>query len=621
MVGFCGVAGNPEYPISEMTEKLKYLGDEKNKKFSENVLEIDFVYFKNSDEKNLSSTEDGSLIWIWGDIYGFKKSNGYSSFDEQTISDNKYCVKLYDKYGLEFISHLNGVFAGVLYQPKKQKMHFFTDRLGTHPIFYTKTEDGLVFSTQIQSLPHYPSVNTTFDLNYLSHFFTFERVLGTKTVLKGVEQIHPGSILSYDIASNEIKNEVYWTPEYKPKNRPFSRIVQDFTSVFRDVIDKKINEDRTYGLYLSGGSDSRLILAMVNELYPDLDLICYHLNERRNREARIAKKVAEMCKYEFRLLERDEEYQKRVLEETSPISIFSSFFDQSHFIGFREKISSEVDEVIHGNYSDTILDRHHLPKRGFRLPLLTETFYLPSFHYIHSFEEFIDFFSQGYGAFCRDGNIPQFLEEVDKNTIKKSLSTELQTKENSVVSHGVNYNSFEDFIRWWSFYPLTNTKSYLVYYSEIQSYKSFTPFLDNRIIDFTLSFPDRIISRKDIINSTISNINPILAKIPHGGSYISLEYSKIIHFLKKEYETAKCKLFPNQKWEGSWGNTAEVIRKTDFVKNKIKGKENLIRRCDFLDLEKVKECYSEHIDGRNNTNQLLALLTFIENPITNSLIK
>ena len=620
MVGLCGVAGTHQYDIDEMIQKLIYLDDEKRNKYSDSNIKIGSVFFKKSLEQQPVSINDNLLLWFWGDLYGFEGPSGYITKDDFNTSALEFCAQFYNKHGIGFIAGLNGVFAGILYNQERKVISLFTDRLSTHPIFFTKTNDGVIFSTQIQSIPFYPSVITNFDVNYLSHFFTFERVLGVKTILKDIEKVHPASILSYDLNSKKLINTTYWYPRYKPRKRSYKDIVHEFLNIFRTIIKEKIKTNLKYGLFLSGGSDSRLILAMIKDVYPDIDLICYHLNESMNREAKIAKKVAEICQCEFKFLKRGLDYHEKVLELTSPLSIYQSWFDHSHFIGYREKINKEVDLAINGNYSDTILKRNYLPKKTLKIPFLNEYIYLSSFLDVKSFDKHVELYMSGQGSYCRDGKIPCYLKNIKAQDIYNSLKSECKQDDKKVIFHGVEYPSFKDFLHWWSFYPITNAKTYLVYYSEIQSYDSFTPFLDNRIINFTLSLPDNIVLKKSIINSAIKRINPLLAEIPHGGTNITLKHSMLLHMLYGQYDIAKCKLFPNQRWQGPWGDIGEIFRQYDFIKNIINENKELIHRCDFLDWDQVKRCYLEHIQGKNNTNQLLALLTFIKNPLTKYLI-
>jgi len=615
MVGFCGIFGNPEFPIRGMSQKLFYISDEESHKYRNENLEIELVLFsKSAKEKNIG-TEYNNLFWVWGDIYGYEHEGKYLKKENKT-SDSEYLSSLYNKYGDEIFRKLNGEFAAVKYDIDKKKLSLITDKLSTHPIFFTKTESGnLVFSTNIQSIPLYPEIETTFELKYLAQFLAFERVLGVKTPLEGIEQVHPGAIMDYELSKKDCSRNVYWTPHYDPKKRSYSKIIEEFTSLFKDVIRNRIDSDLSYGLFLSGGSDSRLILATINDIYPNLDLTCFHMNEFMNKEAKISKRVAKECDFDFEFLKREKDYQKKVLENSSPISIYSSWFDHAHQIGFKEKIKDEVDIILNGSYSNTIIGRGHLPKKRIKIPIFNEFFYLPKFETIKSLEDFVELYLSLEGL-AREGVPIEKINEIDEKKMKFWIDSEIKRKKNSIICHGVVYPSLNSFFQTFGFYPITNAKGYLVHYSDCQMIRSIYPFFDDRLISYSFSLPEYVFLRRHVINSGIKNISPIMAKIPHAGSGLSLEQPKLLHSFKGQFNMAKQKLFPSQKWQGSWGNVEELIRKTDFTKNKISRNKELIEKCEFLDWSHVKKCYEEHMSGKNNKNEIVALLTFLENPTT-----
>ncbi len=622
MVGFCGVFGSPEHPVKEMSQLLYYNDDDKGCKYKDGYLDIEVVMLQKAYEKQPFFIDEDILIWLWGDVYGIKENDKYIP-KKKDLSLSEYITKLYNKHGLNMFNTLNGEFAAVVYNQKNRKISLVSDRLSTHPIFYTITGNGnLVFSTQIQCLPLYPSVENTFEKKYLYQFFLFERVLGVKTPLRNIEQVHPGSILSYDLDSGNLKRKIYWTPRYSPKDRPLSEAIDDFIYRFKNVIRERINEDFTYGLYLSGGSDSRLILATIKDVYPDLDVKCYHMNEFMNREARIAKEVADACDCEFVLLEREPDYQFKVLEYSSPISIYNSWFDQAHGIGFKDRLRSEVDVLLNGSCANTILEMGLVPKKSYKLPMTNHRIYLPAFLDIEDMKEFIDLYVEGYSPLSRNPvNIPNYLNKVDREEIVELISSEyFELNNRGFTFHGVKYPSLSDFIHSYKYYPITNMYSYLTYYADNQFILTEYPFIDNRIIDFSLNLIGSYPKKKKVIPGAIKKINPYLVNIKHANTGIPLKYPREFHFAKTKIYSTLTKLFPHLKEEESWGNISKVLRKNDYVKKKLLENENLIKSCDYIDWNLVMKCYEDHINGNDNKAQLIGLLTFLENPTTKKIL-
>jgi len=622
IVGFCGATGDLEHQVDEISQRLFFYGNESSSKYSDEDIEIEIVPLQNSFEDQPLISEDGTHIWMWGRLYGCEKNKEVLSKYKNDFLGIKYFYEQYKKHGFEFLKDINGEFAAIVYSKNNNILSLISDPLATHPIFYTKTKDGeLIFSTNLQSLPFYPSVKTSFDLKYLYQFFTFERVLGVKTPLKGIEQISPGSILTFDLRSKEIRKKTYWKPRYEPIDRSHTEVVNEFTKLFREVIKERVKGDYSYGIFLSGGSDSRLILAMLKEVYPELDIVCYHMNERMNKEAKIAKKVAKKCGCEFKLLKREDNYLEKVLEAYSPISIYNGWFDQAHSIGFVQDIKDEVDVVFNGLNAGTILQRGHLPKKSLKIPFIEEKMYFPKFPNFQSLKDFVNFYIEEGRSTSREINIPIYLKGLEKKEFIQSFRSEFKGDERQIECHGVKYPSFEDFFHSFSFYPITNDQGFIAFHSEINSILTEFPFMDKRIVEFSLSLPEKELLKNHIVNSSIKRINNSLANIEHAGTGLPLRYPGNIHFLKKQINVAKCKLFPSQKEQGPWGNTEEIIRKHDFVKNKIYDHEDLIKTSDFLDWDDIINCYNQHMVGKNNKNELFALLTFLENSTTEKLLK
>jgi len=623
MVGICGVFGRPEHSIDRMKQKLKYTGSEYTENYSDKNAQIGIALFSKSVENQPINLGNDKLFWAWGDIYGHEKDGEYISKERKDIDDAEYFSELYKKNGLNILKDLNGEFAGILYNKKNKSISLISDKLGTHPIYYTITDDGnLVFSTQIQSLPYYPSVETSFHLKYLSQFLIFERVLGCKTPLKEVYQIHPGSILIYETSSCKPQTKIYWGPHYERKKRNFSETVDEYIEILTRIIEDRFNNDLSYGFYLSGGNDSRLLLSIIKKVYPDINLICYHMNEWMNKEAKISKQVANELGFEFRFLERDKNYQLKVLEESSTISIFNSWFDHAHGVGFKDKLKNEVDVMIDGSYSNTILEQGKRCRKELYLPFLEESIALPFFEDINSIDELISYFLEG--RWGRLGLNSEDINGLDKQRVQNYLKSEIHMEKNEISCFGVNFNSFEDFYRSFYFYPLTNTFSYLNYYSDLQMFPSTYPFIDSRLVNFFLTLPDSYLMRNKVINSSIKKINPSVGGIKNANSDLPVKYPLIFHILNKKINSTKSTLFQYQKEkrerEKSWGNVGEIIRKTDFVKNKIYENEELIKKCPFLEFDKVLKYYNGHMEGKNHKNELFSILTFFENPLTKKLL-
>ena len=300
MVGLCGIIGPQNHDISIFSNRLCYLGDENQQTYTDGDVSIGYVEHEVRGENQPATVEDVS-IWIWGEILGHEYKGNYTS-KPNGKTDAGYCADLYENFGTSFVSGLNSDFAGILLDDENNTVSFFTDRLGSRPLYYTWADDGsLVFSSTVQSLVHHPQITPEFDPDFLSEFLHYGRSLGIYTPLKNVYQLPPASVVTFNKTGEKVGEWTYWWPNLSPKDKSFGAFVDEFTETLDKAVRERLSEEQPGGLLLSGGVDSRAILAA-----SEGDLIGMHMNEpmERNKEEWVARRSAEITGAEFEFLKR-----------------------------------------------------------------------------------------------------------------------------------------------------------------------------------------------------------------------------------------------------------------------------------------------------------------------------
>ena len=351
MVGICGTIADEYSNVGFSDESLQWWSDEVGQRYDDNRFSVCVSRHTFYDGEQPAETSD-VRIWVWGSIVGCDGPKGYRSRSEThpECTDAEYCAQLYEQYGIDFVEYLNSEFIVLIYDMTANTATLCTDRLGTRPIFYTRTsDDAFVFSSHLQQLARHPDIETNFDQQYLHEYFSFERALGTRTPLSGVGKLPPASQTHIDLSTGEYETEVYWRPEYRPLDRPYSDFVREFADRFERAVSDRTQEDAEYGVLMSGGIDSRIISAAL-----DPGATGYHMNEWENQEAEITREVTEMAGHDFEFLRRDRDYQERALDRNPPHMDFISSFDQGQATNFRDELSGDVDVLMSGLYSDVL---------------------------------------------------------------------------------------------------------------------------------------------------------------------------------------------------------------------------------------------------------------------------
>lgn len=608
MVGFCGIVGDSDAGIEPLTAALPRSNDERSVEHHADGIAVHVASHSQFDEEQPATAEDGSLIWIHGNLYGCDRIEGYEPLTDFSTTNGEYCADLFDEHGLEFIARLNGEFSGLVFDRRNGEAHLFTDRIGSYPLFYMRTEQALLFSSRIQSIGLHPAIAPAFDRKYLAEFFSVQKAFGTATPLVDIRKIPPASILSVGLDGSVRNRRTYWQPRYRPVNRSPAKLAKEIADTFYQVLEERVRDDREYGVLLSGGSDSRLILGAMTEL--GRRPTAFHMTNWMSREARTAERVALAAGVNFRTLRRGPDYHKQLLELVAPFSNFVGAFDESIASGFGDELAS-VDVVLTGYLGDTLFGKYPL-----YLPWTARMIHQ---RYEQRVESVSGFVERYLGRYSTPAEKPDFLNAPE---VADVMRQNIKTENGTVRHHGVDYPSFRE-LQLCEYFPLTNQFASANTDSVRNITGHWSPFFDKRLIDLSLSVPVRDRIQYDPINHALSRRYPSLAEIPHSETRIPLNESTrtgLKYYLHRRGVGVKHQFTDDRSPapylnHGPWIDENELIRSHNFIGEAIDRNAELIEALPFLDGASVKECYRSHLEGANNWRSLYMLVTLLETPV------
>ena len=183
-----------------------------------------------------------------------------------TASDSETILHLYALDGLDALASLNGMFAFALHDAQKGRLVLARDRLGVKPLYYARLPDRVLFASEVKALlavwPHEPELDPEALVQSLQNQFNG----GANSLIRGIRRLPPATALVIDAELN-LREQVYWSPLHvRPRALDFGQAVAEFEPLFRQVMLEHLRADVPYGLFLSGGVDSGVLLAMVTEL-------------------------------------------------------------------------------------------------------------------------------------------------------------------------------------------------------------------------------------------------------------------------------------------------------------------------------------------------------------------
>ena len=208
-----------------------------------------------------------------GEIYNYLElAKDYRQQGNNFVSDSdcELILHAYADKGLEGIKLLNGMFAFALHDERKQQVILARDRLGIKPLYFAKLNDSVIFSSEIKGLlalmPQQPSVRKAAIADYLQNQFNS----GRETIFENVYRVLPGECISIDTSTLNLNYQQYWSPfDIVPVQIDQLSAMHSFEGLFEQVMTEHMRSDVSYGLFLSGGIDSSLILAALDRWQAD----------------------------------------------------------------------------------------------------------------------------------------------------------------------------------------------------------------------------------------------------------------------------------------------------------------------------------------------------------------
>jgi asparagine synthase (glutamine-hydrolysing) len=611
MTGLCGVLGDRNHRIDWMADDLQWTGHEENTTYDDRDVALRGVVHPGSDRTQPARTPNGTLVWVLGQVWGCERPDGYRPRQRSSETITEFCAREYAERGIDFVSGLNGTFAGVIYDRNRREVHLVTDRLGTHPVYYARpTPETVVFSTLIQSLPAHPAIDTEFDVEYLSEYFTTGSVGGVKTPLAGIEELPPSSVTTVRLESGDIETTRYWQPRFDPLDRSFSDFVDEFIDRFERVLDERFDPETEYGLLLSGGSDSRAILAAADA---DLDIHAYHAKSWQSRETEVTEQVADVTDRELRMLHSDRDTHRRLLDTVPRMMNFTGRFCEAHVQEFGDQLREEVDVIVSGLGADTLFLDHAFPVPSVRIGPLGSVD-LPVARRTEDLEEFLT---------RRDTPLPAYVnaDEGLSDVLRRNITTN-----GDVSHHGVECRSMDELVFFDDFYPFSN-KSDFFFHALNGMMPHWSPFFDNRLVDLALRIPLKHRTRRNLINATTTELDERLGAIPHGNTGIPLDRSFPVEYVWRYANQFRWKFLSGDETpaehlsHGPWISTDGLTRSHEFVPERLRERADLIDGLQFLDREGAWRSYRNHLEGADNSFELYTLLSFLEMPVVERMVR
>jgi asparagine synthase (glutamine-hydrolysing) len=210
-------------------------------------------------------SSDGRYVIVFnGEIYNFQELRdelvaGGRQF--HTRSDTEVILEGYRSWGKAVVERLSGMFAFVIWDRLQSVAFGARDRLGIKPLCWAMRQGSLIVSSTLEPFGALEGFDHI-DPIAVRDLLTFDYIPSPQTILRGVKKLEPGCRFSWRFGADEPSIERYWSPpltdaELEAPNDG------ELEALLDRAVKRQMISDVPIGVFLSGGIDSSLIVALM----------------------------------------------------------------------------------------------------------------------------------------------------------------------------------------------------------------------------------------------------------------------------------------------------------------------------------------------------------------------
>lgn len=249
-------------------------------------------------------SDDRSVVVVQnGEIFNhveLANKLGKEGYPCKTHCDTEVILRLYEKYGIQGLEHLNGMFAIAIYDQKKQSVYLIRDRVGEKPLYFNQTNNRLVFGSEIKSIL---SVTGKLGVDYhaLRQYLAFNYVPMPDTMFEGVKHVRPGHYLK--ISNDSISEHKWWQlSNIEPEVKSEKQWVDELNNTLDDAVKLRLRADVPFGAFLSGGVDSSSVVGLMSKhMAQPVKTYCIGFDDPKYDESPYAQEAVDRFQTEHKL--------------------------------------------------------------------------------------------------------------------------------------------------------------------------------------------------------------------------------------------------------------------------------------------------------------------------------
>ena len=257
---------------------------------------------ENGDQPFLSKDKKISIIYN-GEIYNFLeiKKKYFPNIQFRGNCDGEVLIFLYEKFGIQFLEKIKGMFAISISDERKKKHFLIRDRFGIKPLYYhlNNKKKELTFCSEVQGL-FLNNIKKKENINEIQRYLNYDLLAcNEETWFKEIYQLKPSHFI--EITKNSFQIKKYYKIEDNVNEFVSDNIskLSEQQNILNKSLELSFKQHSIYdveeGIFTSGGVDSALLLSLSKKINKKINTFTFNYKEKEFSEINDARYLAKKC--------------------------------------------------------------------------------------------------------------------------------------------------------------------------------------------------------------------------------------------------------------------------------------------------------------------------------------
>ena len=172
-----------------------------------------------------------------GQIYNTKYLNDLVNVENDDL-DTNYILELLEKYGIDGINYIDGMFALVIYDFKLNNLFFARDPSGQKNLYYTfDSKNELIISSEIYPILKIQNNEVRLSKVGVSEFFMIGFNPNKNTIYEKIFKLLPGELIKYSYENKKVISKTFLNQKFENSNLDIRKVVSE--NILNHLASKK----------------------------------------------------------------------------------------------------------------------------------------------------------------------------------------------------------------------------------------------------------------------------------------------------------------------------------------------------------------------------------------------